>query len=174
MKRTMPGEAEAAALMLGPLYGLRTWTLLGDRGAERSSGPYSRTPWPEGRAWLQATCRRDGSRAPPVATCTCGVSGWHPSRPNARRILAIRREIAGIVEARGAVEVHADGFRAQSGRPHALVIHRRSNPHLVRRLGAVYGAAIVEPAMPTRSSRGAGSATSGSARRASRRCSGSH
>ncbi len=131
-------------LVLGPLYGLRTWKLVGDRGAERLSGPYTGTSWPGGGSWLQATCVRDGSHVPPVAACTCGVYALHPNRANARRALAVRREIAGIVELRGAVEVHVDGVRAQEGRPHALVQHPRSNPHLLRRLGAVYGAAIVD------------------------------
>jgi hypothetical protein len=125
-------EPVAVPTVLGPLYGLRTWTLIGERGAERVRGPYSGTAWPDGGAWLQATCR------------LCGVYGWHPDRRSARRTLAVRREVAGIVETRGAVAVHADGFRAQEGRPHAFVLHPRSNPHMIRRLASVYEAGVVE------------------------------
>jgi hypothetical protein len=128
----------------GPLYGLRTWALVGERGAERVRGPYSGTAWPDAGAWLQATCRLGGAHAVPADGCSCGVYGWHPNRRSARRSLAVRREVAGIVETRGAVAVHADGFRAQEGRPHAFVLHPRSNPHLIRRLASAYDAGVVE------------------------------
>jgi hypothetical protein len=131
-------------LVAGPLYGLRTWIAVGERGLERLSGPYSGAIWPEDGAWLQASCGRDGVHAAPAATCTCGLYAWHPSLSSARRALAVRREIAGIVATRGAVEVHADGFRAAEGRPHALVVHPRSNPYLLRRLAAAYDTALVE------------------------------
>lgn len=138
------GEPDTATVVPGPLYGLRTWKVVGERGAERLSGPYAGTLWPDGGVWMQATCRLDGAHIAPVGDCTCGVYGWHPSRRSARRVLAVRREIAGIVETRGAVEVHVDGFRAQEARPYALVVHRRSNPHLARRLGLAYGTRIIE------------------------------
>ena len=135
---------ESPALLPGPLRGLRTWTLTGERGAERLRGPYSGAAWPGGGRWLRATCQADLAHPVPAAGCSCGVYGWHPTHRTARRVLAVRREIAGVVETRGVVEVHADGFRAQEGRPSALVAHRRSNPHLMRRLAAAYGVEIVE------------------------------
>jgi hypothetical protein len=131
-------------LVPGPLYGLRTWIAVGERGLERLCGPYSGAVWPDRGAWLQAICSRGDAHPAPSAGCTCGVYGLHPSLRAARRVLAVRREIAGIVEARGAVEVHADGFRAAEARPHALVVHPRSNPYLLRRLAAAYGAPLVE------------------------------
>jgi hypothetical protein len=131
-------------LVAGPLYGLRTWIAVGERGVERLSGPYSGAIWPDGGAWLRAGCSLDHGHAAPRAGCTCGVYGLHPSLRAARRVLAVRREIAGIVETRGTVEVHADGFRAAEGRPHVLVTHQRSNPYLLARLAAAYGAALVE------------------------------
>jgi hypothetical protein len=140
----MRGMAWDEPLVPGALYGVRTWIAAGPRGEERLAGPYSGMPWPGGGAWLRAGCALDAGHAAPAAGCTCGVYGLHPRPRAARRALAVRREIAGVVEARGAVEVHADGFRAAEGRPHALVLHRRSNPFLIRRLAEVYGVAIVE------------------------------
>jgi hypothetical protein len=135
---------EPVALLPGPLCGLRTWTLTGERGGERLRGPYSGAAWPSGGRWLSATCQAEGAHAVPAGGCSCGVYGWHPTHRAARRVLAVRREIAGVVETRGAVEVHADGFRAHEGRPSVLVAHRRSNPHLMRRLAVAYGVEIVE------------------------------
>jgi hypothetical protein len=131
-------------LVAGPLYGLRTWIAVGERGGERLSGPYSGVVWPAGGAWLRARCPHDGGHDAPGPACTCGVYGLHPTRRAARRALAVRREIPGIVETRGAVEVHADGFRAAEGRPHVLVVHARCNPYLLRRLAAAYDAELVE------------------------------
>ncbi|HEX2125238.1 MAG TPA: hypothetical protein VHF45_01595 [Thermoleophilaceae bacterium] len=50
----------------------------------------------------------------------------------------MRREVPGIFEAFGAVEVHADGFRAERGRPHALVLLPGRNPRLLARLAETY------------------------------------
>jgi len=137
-------ELDAVPLVVGPLYGLRTWRTTGERGAERLRGPYSGTVWPTGGAWLRAVCAAGDAHAVPAAGCACGVYGWHPTRRSARSALAVRREVAGIVEARGPVEVHAEGFRAREGRPRALVLHPRSNPHLIQRLAGAYGADVVE------------------------------
>src|SRR5690348_16813510 len=133
-----------APTLAEPLLGLRTWALAGERGAERLRGPYSGTPWPKGGAWLRASCTRDDAHAAPVADCSCGIYGLHPSRRNAWRALAFRREIGGVVEARGAVELHPDGFRAEEGRPQVLLAHPRSNPHLLRRLSEAYAVPVVE------------------------------
>ena len=43
----------------------------------------------------------------------CGIHAWHPRRRSARRVLGAAAEVAGVVEAGGAVEVHRDGFRAE-------------------------------------------------------------
>ena len=49
----------------------------------------------------------------------------------------------GILEASGAVEVHADGFRAQRGRPRALVLLPNGNAPLLERLAEAYGAELL-------------------------------
>jgi hypothetical protein len=51
--------------------------------------------------------------------------------------------VPGILEASGAVEVHADGFRAQRGRPHALVLLPNGNAARLERLAEAYGAELL-------------------------------
>jgi len=133
-------------LVPSPLYGLRTWTVVGDVGSERLTGPHRAVTWPTAGAWLEATCA--AGHASPARDCDCGVHGWHPRQRWARRIVAARREIPGIVQASRAIEVHEDGFRAQRARPYALVLTAGRNPALVRRLGAAYGVPVVEAGGP--------------------------
>ena len=127
-----------------PLYGLRTWTVVGEAGAERLAGPHQRATWPPGGAWLKATCARSSGHEPPAAGCDCGVHAWHPSRRFARRVLAFRRDVPGIVEARGAIEVHEDGFRAELARPYVLFLAPRGNARLLERLAEAYRAEVIE------------------------------
>jgi hypothetical protein len=133
-------------LVPSPLYGLRTWTVVGDAGGERLAGPHRGVTWPAAGAWLEATCAV--GHASPARDCDCGVHGWHPRRRWARRTLAARREIAGVVEAVGVIEVHEDGFRAQRARPYALVLGAGFNPALVRRLAVAYRVPVVEASSP--------------------------
>jgi hypothetical protein len=137
----------AAPLVPGPLYGLRSWRVVADEQGERLAAPHQGTTWPTGGAWLQATCTV-AAHAAPAADCDCGVHAWHPRPAAAKRALAARREIAGVVEAGGAVEVHEDGFRAERARPHALVLAPGRNARLVRRLAHAYGAETIEVRRP--------------------------
>jgi hypothetical protein len=50
----------------------------------------------------------------------------------------VRSEVPGILEASGAVEVHADGFRAERGRPHALVLLPNRDARRLERLAEAY------------------------------------
>jgi hypothetical protein len=129
-------------LVPGAVYGRRAWAVSGEPGEEELVGAYAGVPWPPGR-WLEATCRNGQDHAAPAHDCTCGIYALHPRPRAARRVLAIRGRIGGIVEATGAVEVHEEGFRAERARPHALMIGRR-NPALVRRLAARYGAELID------------------------------
>jgi len=129
-------------LVPSPLYGLRTWTVVGDRGGERLAGTQRFGTWPPAGAWLEATCAT--GHASPGNDCGCGIHAWHPRRRWARRVAAVREEVPGVVEASGAVAVHEDGFRAQRARPYALVLATGRNPGLVRRLAAAYSVPIVE------------------------------
>jgi hypothetical protein len=133
-----------APLVATPVYGLRTWTVSGERPDERLAGSYRCAPWPAGGAWLEASCPSAEGHSAPAPGCGCGVHAWHPRPRAARRILAGRREVPGIVEARGAIEVHEDGFRAERARPYALVLAPGRNAGLVHRLGEAYHVPVVE------------------------------
>jgi hypothetical protein len=135
-------------LVPSPLYGLRTWTVAGTDGDELLAAPQQPVTWPVGGAWIEATCAGAGGHAAPAPGCSCGIHGWHPRRRWARRIFAVRREIPGVVEASGAIEVHEDGFRAQRARPYALMLAPGRNPALVRRLATAYRVPVVETADP--------------------------
>jgi hypothetical protein len=125
-------------LVPGPICGLRTWRVAGPPGEERLIGSQRPTPWPEWGAVLDAECSATPPHSPPGATCTCGLYAWHPTLAAARRVCGVRREVPGIFEAFGAVEVHADGFRAERGRPHALVLQPGRNARLLGRLADTY------------------------------------
>jgi hypothetical protein len=144
---SMPPDADTP-LVPGPIYGLRTWVVVGEQGAERLAGPQRRTPWPDGGAWLEATCTADPAHTAPEHGCICGLHAWHPDAHNARRVLAARREVAGVVECDGTVEVHAEGFRAQRGRPHAIVVTPLRNAALAGRLAEAYDAEVAAVAGP--------------------------
>ncbi len=131
-------------LVAGPLYGLRTWAVVGPPGEERLAGPERGTPWPDGGEWLWATCERDARHVAPEHDCVCGIHALHPDEANARRVLRLRGKVPGIVECDGPVEVHTDGFRAQRGRPHALVLLPGRNAGLFGRLSRAYGAEVIE------------------------------
>lgn len=131
-------------LVPAPLYGLRTWRVVGESGAERLTAPHQHTDWPPGGAWLEAACERSRDHEPPNEGCGCGLHAWHPSRRSAKRVLAGRREIPGIAELRGATEVHVDGLRAACARPYVLFLKRGCNGRLVHRLAQAYGAEVAE------------------------------
>jgi hypothetical protein len=136
-----------APLVPGPLYGLRTWRVAGRPDGERLAAPLRGDDWPTGGEWLRATCGR-GEHGAPARDCDCGVHGWHPTRASARRVLGVRREVPGIVEADGQVDVHEEGFRAERARPYALVLTPGRNAALVARLAAAYDVPVVEVAGP--------------------------
>jgi hypothetical protein len=134
-------------LVPGPLYGLRTWIVVREDGRERLAGLHHGGVWPPGDGWVQARCARTAHR-PPAHDCACGIHAWHPSAQAARRVLASRRELAGVIEACGAVEVHEAGFRAERARPHAFVATRGRNVKLVRRLAEIYGTEVIDARGP--------------------------
>lgn len=129
-------------LFADPLYGLRFWRVTADDGGELLAGPHQGTVWAPGGSWTQARCPF-GHDAPAPA-CDCGAHAWHPRRKSVRDVLASKGTVAGIVEARGAVEVHEDGIRAALARPHALIVTPGRNAALIRRLAARYDASLVE------------------------------
>jgi hypothetical protein len=140
--RVPPGPE--TPLVAGPLYGLRTWAVVGEPGAERLAGPHRSTPWPGGGGWLRATCTREPAHTAPAHDCVCGIHAFHPDARSARRVLASRRDVAGVVECSGAVELHVEGFRAERGRPHALALTPLRNAGLIGRLAAAYDAEVAD------------------------------
>jgi len=121
--------------------------VVSENGLERLSSLHRGGAWPAGADWLDAACTTAGHAAPATG-CACGIHAWHPTPRSARRVLSSRRELAGVVEAQGAVEVHEEGFRAERARPHALVASRDRNVRLVRRLAEIYGAEVIEARCP--------------------------
>ena len=132
-----------APLVPGPVFGLRTWLVEAGPDGERLVGAHSRTPWPADGAWLEATCAASPAHPPPGPACTCGIYAWHPARAAAQRVCSVRREVPGIVEVAGPVEVHADGLRAARGRPRALVLLPGRNAGQLERLARAYGAELL-------------------------------
>jgi hypothetical protein len=133
--------SDEVPLVAGSLYGLRTWRVVSDGCGEHLAAPQRGTEWPSSGGWVQARCEH-GHVAPAIG-CRCGIHAWHPRRRTARRVLAGRFELPGIVEAQGAVEVHVDGFRAERARPYAFVRLPNRNPFLIDRLSAAYGAEVI-------------------------------
>ena len=130
-------------LVPGPIYGLRTWGVAGEHGAEYLTGPQQGAPWPMGGAMLAAECAVRPPHEPPGTDCDCGLHAFHPRRASARRVCGMRGQVPGILEAAGAVEVHPDGFRAARGRPAALVLLRNGNARLLEHLAAEYDAELL-------------------------------
>ena len=140
-------SAEPAPLIPGRVYGLRTWRVHGEPGHERLAAPHRGLSWPTGGEALVARCE-GGGHAAPAQGCDCGIHAYHPRPGSARRVLAGRFELPGIVEAWGHVEVHEDGFRAERGRPHALVLVPGRHAAQVRRLATAYAVPVLELRRP--------------------------
>jgi hypothetical protein len=132
----------ADPLVPGPVYGLRTWTVTGEAGSERLAGPQRGAVWPIDGEWFAAAC--SSGHPAPAPDCGCGAHAWHPRPRWARRTVASRREVPGVVEGRGAIEVHADGFRAERARPYALFAIPGVNRARLDRLAAAYRVPVVE------------------------------
>jgi hypothetical protein len=133
----------APPLVPSRLYGLRTWTAVGEQGEERLAGPQAGTAWPVGGEWLRAECTTAAGHAAPAPDCACGLHAWHPGPRAARQLLRRRFEVPGVLEAEGAIELHRDGFRAARGRPYALFAGPRANEARIARLAEAYDAEVV-------------------------------
>ena len=133
----------APPLVPSPLFGLRTWSSVGEQGSERLAAPQRGTPWPTAGEWLTARCGSDAEHHAPEAGCACGIHAWHPGRKSARKVLGMRWEIPGVVELAGAVEVHREGLRAERARPYALFVSPNANAARAERLAAAHRAQVV-------------------------------
>jgi hypothetical protein len=137
-----------APLIPSALFGLRTWRVVADEDGECLRAAHRGTPWPGGGAWLSAACDSPQQHDAPAPDCQCGIHAWHPCASSARRVLAARAEVPGIVEAGGEVQLHEQGFRARRARPHALIVAPRRNARAIERLGRRYGVPVIEIGSP--------------------------
>jgi hypothetical protein len=137
-------------LVPGTIHGVRSWRLRDGR----IDGVFHHGEWLDGGRATLASCEIGSSHKAPRSDCTCGIYAYHPWSPAARAAYAhaeIRRGsaegIAGIVEAWGEIEVHADGFRAERARPVVFFLPRRSGGRhraLIETLAERHHAVIVE------------------------------
>lgn len=144
------------------LFGLREWTVeFGDDGALRLGGLGTCKEWRRDGETTWAACVPSGlmpvprhSSPSPAGNCTCGLHAHHPwaVEPDAWDAGEWPRSfpmgVAGIVEAWGRVQVHAEGFRAQYARPRALAVIGCSLDsdfgRVVRGLGDAHKADVLE------------------------------
>lgn len=109
---------QGPAVFPGEVHGLRSWTW--EPEELLLSGPYSADAWRPGGEATTAACSHGEPHDPPAPGCGCGLYGIHPHRAGAWLDGDDGGEVLGIVAGWGRVEVHADGFRAERGRPVAL------------------------------------------------------
>ena len=149
IRKTRSRAAVEEPLVAGAVHGVRAWTFEGERILGLMPGP----PWEPGGEATRARCLSGGRHTPPGPDCGCGLHGFHPWSPLAWRALeAVKEEdgpqhVAGIVEAWGNLEIHADGFRAEQARPVAFFLPATAGPgHTagVYGLAGAYEARVVE------------------------------
>ena len=163
-RRPRHGRERQAALVPGPLYGLRTWSVAGADGEERLEGPLQPAPWPPGGEWLTATCAVDPRHAAPEPGCTLRDPRLAPApergAPRAR-VLAAASRASSRPAARWRSTATASAPSAPG--PARSSPRARSNAALLGRLAEAYRAEVVRRRRRrTRSSPGAASTTSGS------------
>lgn len=137
-------------LTLDTLRGYRSW-------ADHESGTWllrshERFPWPPGE-WAQARCRACETAERPVPswgacrTYGYGCGLYAASTP----AIGVRGKVWGVLEAKGRIVSHPDGFRAQYARPVALAVPEGSSyrgvagewPKIVREIARVYGIPVL-------------------------------
>ena len=152
-------------LIAGRIHGVRVWSI-GVAGGVAELRGHGEEPWAAGGEPTIARCIGGGDRRrarhrhrAPVADCSCGLYALHPQASTSFGLYArygsiadaadaFPTAVAGIVEAWGRIELHADGFRAEFARPHTLALigaGRESDVGgLIERLAVRYGARLVE------------------------------
>lgn len=106
------------------IIGFREWKI---DWRNKTLGPIGigGAPW-SGRNWQDAECRGAGTRAPyghssPHPDCDCGLYALHdfPDEPTYGSA-EHPGKVWGVVQAKGRIEVHKTGFRAEYARPMML------------------------------------------------------
>lgn len=134
-------------LTLGTLRGYRSWAEHDPRTWLLRS--HERFPWPPGE-WNQARCKACESAGLPVPSwgkCRnygygCGL--YAASTPE----IGVRGKVWGVLEAKGRIVSHVDGFRAQYARPVALAMPTAASwsgdtIRAVREIARVYGIPVL-------------------------------
>jgi hypothetical protein len=115
-------------LIAGVIHGVRVWRTRLDGRRPRLAAAAQGSAWVPGGLPTRAACLVGEGHPAPAGECACGLYALHPhtlettasffSFPGYHRGALW---IAGLVEAWGRIEVHAEGFRAQYARPIALL-----------------------------------------------------
>ncbi|MGH2992784.1 MAG: hypothetical protein ACRDL1_04530 [Solirubrobacterales bacterium] len=140
-------------LIAGAVHGIRTWSMLWTRGGDVALAGFGGYEWEGGGRATRAECDAHSAGRAPDPECGCGLYALHP-RAGAEGRLALEpsaawndRQVTGIVEAWGTVELHADGFRAEYARPVALLLlsdwEGSDYATLVHRLAGRHGARVL-------------------------------
>jgi hypothetical protein len=124
------------------VIGFRAWQIVGRPGLWQlgSVGIGDETEW-NGREEVKAICRSDSrfftdpddedewtdSHPIPSPNCTCGFYAWHNPED-----VSLHTDVWGAVIARGRLEVHREGFRAEYMQPLAFAIPEDSRIILKR------------------------------------------
>lgn len=116
-KKTDEDFAEVAPDLMQPLLGFRAWVVHGGRIKPTGMGG---DVW-RGGAEVRAECVRGSDHRAPSAACECGLYGWHSFKALMHDHQATRPVtspfVLGAVVARGRMEIHQRGFRAEYMRP---------------------------------------------------------
>lgn len=126
------------------LVGYRTWIMWGTELRSTGFGNHIWQPGPN-----RASCRRaeqgSGENHPaPSPDCECGLYALHELEDDWRHAAGLM--VAGAVAARGRVQIHADGFRAEQMRIIALLCPQNADAAHTLRVRAVaraYGVPMV-------------------------------
>jgi hypothetical protein len=137
-----PADLFEAPDLIEPLAAYRKWRVVD--GMLRSL--YAPVFWTERRQ--QAVCRVDQNGVPhmaPGSACTCGIYASH--EPDHDFPTIDYRGVSGIVTVWGAIEVHADGVRAEHAQVEALCIYERwtrRQTDAVRAIAEELGAEVID------------------------------
>lgn len=137
--------------MTGRVRGLRSWRLVPGPAGEWRLGALNGELWERGTP-TRAVCRGRRSHAEhaPAGDCQCGLYALHPWAYRATEWVPGGLSIFGTVSAWGALQLHAEGFRAQWAEPASLFLvgadPRSEYGSVLVDLAAVHGAEIWEVA----------------------------
>lgn len=99
--------------LLNTLIGFRSWQLAGPKLKPIGAG---NDVWRGGRE-VRAECGNGREHRAPAPDCECGLYAWYSWEKLAARAAAGTGQVFGAIAARGRVQLHNEGFRAEYMRP---------------------------------------------------------